>query len=326
VEGFGRWLYAGVFNGSQSMVFCGWEASGPNLPYVWHPMQLLPETCKISRIHVDAITAASNGARIPRRIWVATDASYGAQAGCTAPTYFWPIPEDDGPPFADSSFSPNYCAQAVLEESQHDWDAPGTWKVWRKLEVYAESVGGSPIPLQVNTIIDGTMAAAFDSSGIFFGSSGPPKDFHYFTNANNTAVGQASRLSYLSSALTFATIGQTPIYRAFVERGNVRPRTADTITAKVRIADTVQDRNGGQMRAGSAMLQDLRTFALSSNPFPLVDLTGATLPILVIPPIQEEEAYQGGSDYPEIVATVKLAVLDASWPTSRATPVNPRGG
>lgn len=326
VKGFGRWLYAGLFNGSQSMVFCGLDASYP-LPYVWHPMQLFPETVKVTRLHVDAVTAASDGTKIPRRIWVATDASFGSQTGCTAPLYYWPIPDDDGPPFADMTFSSNPCTDAVLEESERNWLNPSSWKVWRKLEAYADGVGSAGIPLQVKAIVDATMTATMDTGGQFFASGNSAlgsstKDFHYFTNADNDAVGQAARFTFLSSA----SGGPTPVWRSFVERGVVRSRSADIIEAKVRIADGIRDRMGGTMRPGKAMMADLRAFGKSSNPFPLVDLTGATVPVTVSAAIDEEETYQVGDENPEIIATIRMAVPDASWSTAIATELHPGGG
>lgn len=325
LTGFGRWLYAGVHTGTYSFVFCGSEAS-PGLPYVWHPMQFLAtdvglQATKISRLHVDSITTTSGGSRIPRRMWAATDASFGAQTGCTAPIYFWPIPENDGPPAQDLTFSPNFAPNAYMEHGRKDWDAPGTWKVWRKLEVMSDTLGSSALPLQVKHIVDGTMNAALVRSGQF---TTPVKDFDYFTNASNNAVGQRSQLTYLSSVPT-ASLCPTPLYRALVERGSERPRSADTIAARVRIADGLSDHDGDTLRNAQTMLTELREFALSSNPYPLIDLVGATMPIVVLPPIDEAEAYQEGADYPEIVATVKIGVLDASWPVSQQVPFNPRG-
>ncbi len=282
-------------------------------------MQLLPEIAKISRIHVDAITVASNGGKIPRRIWVATDASFGAQSGCTAPTYFWPIPEDDGPPMQDTTFTPNYCL-GLLEESVRDWQNPGTWKVWRKLEMQTDTMGSATVAVVMT--VDGTMSAPFDN--VTAGFSQSPKDWHYFTNASNTAVGQSSKLSYRAGPSVLDTT-QTQVVRSVVERGTARPRSADVITVRVMIADHLQDRHHGEMRDGQTMLSDLRQFGLSQNPFPLVDLVGATYPVVVQPDIEEIEEYQGSDMPSELIATVKIGVLDASWPVAKQVPFNPFG-
>ncbi len=326
LQGFGRWLYAGVFNGSQSMIFCGVDASAP-LPYVWHPMQLLGPgdgtalVCKVSRIHVDSITTASDGTQIPRRIWVATDASFGAQAGCTAPIYFWQIPRGDEQPFADSSFSPNYAVQAWLEHPVTDWGAPGTWKVWRKVETWSETIGSSVLPGQESLVVDGTMNAGWVSGGDQVTTT--PKFTGYLSNASQTAIGQSGQFQFLSTCFSGMA---TPVWRSHIIRGSERPRSNDTITAKLRVADNMHDRQGNEMRDSRTQLAELRSFALSSNPYALVDLTGATVPVVVLPPVEEQETYQQGSDNPELVVTLKMGVLDASWSPGSFTPVNPHGG
>lgn len=48
---------------------------------------------------------------------------------------------------------------------------------------------------------------------------------------------------------------------------------------------------------------------IGRNPQTLIDLAGATQQVLVLPPIEEREIYQQGNEYPEVAATVRMAVL-----------------
>jgi hypothetical protein len=270
---------------------------------------------------VDNITLTSGGTQIPQRMWIATDGTFGAQAGCTAGLYFWPIPYGDETPFADTNFSPNYCPQGYLEQSITDSETPGTWKTWRKIETWTEGQGafGASTNVIIGAVLDNTMSASFDSTVY----SQKPKDWHYFKNTNNDAIGLQAQLSL---QLNTAATGSTPIVHTVVGHNLFRPRIAEIITAKARIADGIEDRQGGQMRDGASMLNELETFSKSSNPYPLIDLAGRTLPIVVMPGVDEEETYQDVDDYPEIVATVKLGIIDASWNAAPAIPFHPDGG
>jgi hypothetical protein len=84
------------------------------------------------------------------------------------------------------------------------------------------------------------------------------------------------------------------------------------IQAQTRIADDLQDRNGTPMRPAAVMLQELRAMADGATPRKLVDLAGATSWVAVLPPIEEAESWQEGVDTPEVVAGVRMAVLNFS--------------
>jgi hypothetical protein len=335
VQGHGQFLYAGVFTGSLSLLCVGVDGSGAG-PYQWHPMQVFPGA-KIGRIHVDQITASSGGNQIPQRLWVAMDATYGAQANCTTGLYYWPIPKANGNPLSDPTFSPNYYPFGIIEQSVTDSAVPSIWKVWRKVETWTEGAGASTnadsaasTSLTIGALLDGTMLATFDSQTY----SQKPKDFHYFKNANNDAVAMSARFQMrLTGGASWNTglaptggTASTPVVRAMVGHNAFRPRIAEQVTAKVRIADRIEDRQGNEMRPGATMLDELDTMSRSSNPFPLTDLVGRTYPVLVLPGVDEEEAYQVGSDYPEIMATVKLGIIDASWNAAPSAPFHPDGG
>lgn len=148
VEGNGQWLYAGLYTGSQSHILAGRDTSGVgNGPYVWHHMHQLPHASKISRIFFDHITTPSGGgvanasvntSIIPSKMWLATDASIPS-AG-TAAIYYAQVPRGYGNPLLDSVFTGNYMGSFRNDMGIDDWGAPGTYKAYRLLEVYADSL------------------------------------------------------------------------------------------------------------------------------------------------------------------------------------------
>lgn len=109
-----------------------------------------------------------------------------------------------------------------------------------------------------------------------------------------------------------ATQNITPVYRSFVLRGTMRPKSVDLITAKIRIGDNIPDRQGTPMRPGQTMLAELQAMADSPFPSTLTDLTGATWFVAVQQPISEQAIFQEGEQDPELVALVKMSVMTFS--------------
>jgi hypothetical protein len=293
------WKYAGLFTGSQSYLLAFQEtASGVK----WHTLHRLPHTVSIHRIHFDAITRTSAGDPICTRAWIATDAS--APPTGTACFYYMPIPDLNGNPLMPSPyFSANYIGSARMDLGAVDWGAPGTPKVYRAVEVWADNLASGAQWAKLYYSIDN------EATRHLLGTTAKsPKDVLYFPSGEGSFVtGQSIALSMESFT---ASAGVTPIYRAIVLRGALRPNSIDQITAVTRIADNVMDRQGSLIpRSGATMLAELRAMAQSGSPVQLVDLAGATQYVSVLAPISEQETYQLGSDEPEIAATVKMSVL-----------------
>jgi hypothetical protein len=242
---------------------------------------------------------------------------------------------NDEDPFSDPSFISNTYAVGSLEMGVVDGGSPNSIKLWRKAEVWQEGLGYDPelaatygdvsasVTINVGGLLDNTVNTSIGNAVIV----GKPKDTAYFTQGASQALGlQAQFLVVLNpagNALTQDT-KTTPGLRALAIRSTVRPRFNDVITAKVRISDGMSDRQGTPLRDANAMLADLRGFAKAGNAFPITDVSGTIFPGVVIPPLDEQETYQGGSDYPDIIATVKIGVLDASWPNSVQVPIFPK--
>jgi hypothetical protein len=303
VTGLTRWLYSGLWTGSASYILAGTKQ---NNGYVWHTQQKLPSVA-VNKLRFDGATqwVSAQGTiyDFPQRMWMTTDT---ALAG-SSPLLFWPVPSfNDNPLLNDPVFSANYIGSARIDLGAVDWGAPGTPKVYRACEVWANNLASAAQWCDVYYTVDsgtrtklGTVAKS-------------PKDTLYFSAGEGSFVtGQSIELSLESFT---ASAGVTPVYRSLVLRGALQPRSVDTITAVVRIADNLADRQGHPMRSGATMLQELRDLG---NPdqqglqaHQLIDLAGATSYVKVLGRIGEQETYQQGEDSPEIAATVKLAVLD----------------
>jgi hypothetical protein len=305
VRNLGPWLYAGLWTGSQSYLLAGREA--PNgQPWVWHTLQRLPHVARVHRIHFDGITTNSaNNALLPNRAWIATDATTALNG--TAPVYYWPIPANNDNPILEAlPFSANYTGSARIDLGSTDWGAPATPKVWRSVEVWAENLASGAIYGDVYYTVDSgtrTLLGRVQDS---------PRSILYFPTEDaggSFVTGQSIALSLESFT---GSVNTTPVYRSLVLRGALRARSSSVIEARVRVADDLQDRNGTPMRPAAVMLQELRAMADGATPRRLVDLAGATSWVAVLPPIEETELWQEGVDTPEIVAGVRMAVLDFS--------------
>lgn len=299
----GAWLYGGLWTGSQSYLLAGIDAS-PGLPYVWHTMQRLPHVAKVHRLHIDGITLSSGGQfQVPNRMWVATDASIAT--GGTAPTYLWPIPAQNGNPLAtDPAFLPNYVGSARMDFPATNWQAPATPKILRDVEVWSENLATGAQYVDVYYAVDNGARTLLGRA-----QTSPLTTLYFPTETTGSFVqGQSIALSIESFT---ASANVTPVYRSFVLRGLLNPKSVDTVAAVLRIADDVPNRTGVPMRPGATMLAELRALA-GGPPCQMVDLTGATHWVKVLQPVEEREVYQAGSDYPEIAATVKLAILTFS--------------
>jgi hypothetical protein len=272
--------------------------------YVWHTQQRLPHIVKPHRLHFDSITVASGGRQIPNRLWVLTAASINP--GGTAPVYWMPVPTVNGNPLAPNPvFSPNYCGSARIDLGSVDWGAPGTPKIYRSVEVWADNLASGAQWGRVYYQVDN------EATRHLLGTTArSPKHTLYFPSGEGAFVtGQSIALSLESFTASF---GITPIYRSIVLRGALQPRSVDLITAVVRIADNVRDRQGATMRSGATMLRELRDLGnpdLTPQAVQLIDLAGATQYVKVLGRIEEQEVYQQGMDEPEIAATLRIAVL-----------------
>lgn len=306
VRAHGRWLYGGLYTGSRSWIVAG-ERQGNNR-LVWHTLQRLPHTTKVSRLFVDGSTTYSVS-RVANNFWASTEASIDTSG--TSPTYWWSIPALDGNPLAPSpGFSANYVGSARMDFGSTDWNAPATPKVYRSLELWSENLALSAQWADVYYTID-------EGTRIKLGSvATSPKQTLFFSSGEGSFVtGQAIRMSLESYT---ASSGVTPVYRALVLRGSLQPRYIDEIQAVVRLAEPMTDRQGQLMRSAATMLAELRDLG---NPdrsglqaHELIDLAGAHWNVKLLGPPQEEEVWIGQGDIklPELTAQIRMGVLSFS--------------
>ncbi len=228
-----------------------------------------------------------------------------------------------------------YCGHPVLHAESAQYNIPVDPNRWHTLSFWARGDGvnagryslGRQAPANiVGTMSTGITAAAYAQVLASFRTAYPLVELHlmdpgvsggycYFDDvsmkrvAGGFVTGQSIALSLESFS---ASPAYTPVYRSIVLRGALRPKSVDTVSAGVRIADGVRDRQGRPMRQGATMLAELRGYAQSGTPQKLIDLAGATSWVAVMAPIDEQEAYQVGDENPEVAAVVKMAVLDFS--------------
>ncbi len=316
VKSYGPWLYAGGWTGSQSVLFAGRPIQQG---MIWHTQQVLNKAgnvvsqkpTRINRIHFDSITTTSGGVQIPVRCWLATDAS--GFTG-TAPLYYFSIPRLHGDPTAiEHTFSPNYCQNGTMELGAVDRNLPGTQKIFRSVEIWGDNLSSfNYISVTYDVDKTGSWQAVGLGDTYKYSPSDAGKQIMYFPAGEGSFVTGQSIV--LRIALTSLSQNETPTLRSVVLRGVVRPRSVGVITAMVRVSDNMRDRHGQPMRSAAVTMSSLRelagTDAPGTEPHQLIDLSGATSWVTVIPPIEEREVYQQGEEYPELVATVKMSVQD----------------
>jgi hypothetical protein len=212
---------------------------------------------------------------------------------------------DSNPLNAPGPFSGNYVGSARIDLGNTTRGAPSTPKVYRSVEVAADSlVSGyqyGKVYYQLNECGSFALLGQVNES--------PVSELFFSGGEGSFVTGNSIEISIQSFT---ASPAYTPIYRSVVLRGALRPNSIDEITAQIRIADGIRDHQKGEMKQGANMLADLRALAKQNSPTTLIDLTGAPWSVNVLPPVQEQEYYQKGDDYPEIMATVKMSVLTFS--------------
>jgi hypothetical protein len=189
-----------------------------------------------------------------------------------------------------------------MDLGRDDRGAPATPKVFRAVEVRADLLLSGVRYADVFYSVDG-------GTRTYLGrANDSPRSVMWFTGINgNFVTGHDLELSLESYT---ASVNVSPVYYEIILRGAIRPRSVDEITAVVRVADGMRDRRGGQVRSARQIGDDLHEAAASPFPVYLTDLTGAGSWVVVRPGIEENEAYQQGSEAPETQMTIKMAVVD----------------
>ena len=298
VTAFGGWAYAGLWTGSQSYILGGHE--GTTGQYNWTVMQSLPHDTKVSRLFIDSITTPSGGGReLPARLWVATEQPTSAVG--TAGIYFCPTPRMNQNPLApDPSFSANYVGSARADFPALDF--LGITMLHKSVEIWSDNLASGSRYADVYYKVDSGPRTLLGRAAT------SPKSTVYFPADGATFVtGKQIELSLESFT---HSAHMSPVYRSIILNSTARPVSADIVTAQVRVADNLRDRRGAPMRPGASMLSELRAFARGETPQMLVDLAGASQWVAVINPVGEQEAFQSGTDAPEVLAQVTMAVLD----------------
>lgn len=311
----GQWLYAGLWTGSQSHLLAGRD-DGPNRPFRWHSLQKLSNAAgyggprPIRTIHIDGISVSSGGLRLmANHMWIGMGAAEASNANLGIHSFG--LPSFDGNPLGSDLAMTllYYVSSARIDLGAVDWDAPATPKIFRSIEVISEKLASGAQWCQVYYDVD--QSGSYTLLGTIAKS---PRDTLYFPSGEGSFVTGYSIEPSLRS-FTFDD-NVAPVYRGVILRGSLQPRSVDMVQAVARVADGLRDRQGAIMRSGATMLQELRDFgnpdAQGLQAHQLIDLMGAAHYVKLLGHPQEQEVYQQGEDYPEIAATVKMAILSYS--------------
>lgn len=300
VNGLGPWLYTSLWTGTASYILAGRDMNDGSRR--WNVMQRIPHVADVHRIHFDNVSAPSSGlGGIPQRMWLATRQT--TTAGATAPVYVSRMPiGNDNPLAPNTTFTANFVGSARMDFGRDDRGAPATPKVFRACEVRADMLLSGVRYADIFYSVDG-------GTRTYLGrANDSPRSTVWFSGVNgNFVTGHDIELSLESYT---ASTNVSPIYYEIILRGALRPKSVDEVTAVVRVADGMRDRRGGVMRSARQQAQELRSAAASRFPVYLTDLTGAGAWVVVRPGIEENEAYQHGSEVPETQMTIKMAVVD----------------
>ncbi len=325
VRGYGQFLYAGLATSTANWLLAGHDTGSD---WAWHTLNRIrgatTDPVPVLAIHFDSISVGSANQAVPPRCWLSIGRLIGPPPNTSPYIFGQAIPPGHQNPLGEiDGFSANYIGSARIDLGEVDWGAPGTPKLFRSCEVWAENLASGAQWCDVYYTVDGGTRTKLGTV------AQSPKDTLYFPTMLDTGAGLPPGLlgKMVASAVTgqnialsvesfTASAGVTPIYRTFILRGALQPRNVDMIQAVVRIADGMRDRQGNQMPSGAAMLEDLRNFGnpdfMAGHHLQLIDLAGATCWVKVLGRVDEQEVYQQGEDNPEIAATVRMAVLTFS--------------
>lgn len=314
IRSYGRWLYAGLYTGSESYLLAGERKfEGNNQSRIaWHPLQKFSEITKVGRIFVDGLSTYSI-TPVPNNMWVTTEASTITTG--TAPVYYWPIPTLDGNPRQPTpGFTPRFVASARIDFGSVNAKAPGVRKLYRSVEIWSENF---------NNIRTGAVYYELDGCGSWalLGGFSSPKAVQFFPASESSFVtGYSIRLRLEVHIIAGKGTSVSPVVKSVILRSSLDPEYIDEITATARIADGMRDRQNFEMPSAKNMMNHLRSLAPADSHFAstyihrLVDPVGEEWWVKVLGPPQEREIYpgRGENERPEIAATIKMAVMTFS--------------
>lgn len=284
MAGDNRWLYAALYTVSgDTYLMAGREAAGEETRIarlIWHPLAHMPG------IRCDAMHISG--------LW-------------TNPRLFFGRDDDVGyiilPRFTDNPLHDQNCrfnTSGSIYYPAHTWHVPTTRKVWSSTEAEADN-------LLVGRYLE--VYYRIDRSGVWT-SLGQMNvsPYHILTFPEDT-IGKEIELRVDH----YLPLTDTPtVLRTLLARGAERPRGVSLITAAILCADDLTLRTGARCnRTGATMLAELRALARQTEAVGLTDLTGMRRTVLVLDPVEEQEAEQEGERPQEVIAIVHMATFEA---------------
>ncbi len=297
LAGDDRWLYAAVYDGTNSYIVAGRQAAGDVEEefgaLIWHPLAMIANK-KVQAMHISGLWTN------PRLfIGAGPDVAYII------------LPRYGDNPLMDTNC--RFATSGSIYYPADDMGASATPKLWKSVEIEAEG-------LTRQDYAD-VYYRADNSSWIYVGRAVvSPRQVFALDAPGVSAFQMEMRLDIVSSVST-----STPKIRRVILRGAERPQQIEVITAQILCSDQQGDREGiGDRRTAAQKLSDLKELSSVGRAVVLKDLLGLERRVIVHPPVDEQEIECEGSLAPEVVATVRMAVFHTS-PTVITTP-EPRPG
>jgi len=292
LAGDDRWLYAALYNGTDTYLLAGRETTEQEAPLgrlIWHPLaKVAGKRC--DAMHISGLWTNPTNPRL--------------FLGAGADVAYIILPRDTDNPLADANCL--FATSGHLCYSSNDSGVPATTKLYKSIEIDVED------------------ADAYDYVEAFY-----RVDASGWTNAGRAATpgvttfeldpyGIAGKTLEVRLNLVLASNTGRVKVRPVVARAAERPKTVDVITAVIRCSDGLRRNDGSpERRTGAEMLAELWALPSLGQSVPLVDVVGGKRQVLVQAPIDEREIEAESKKNPEVLATVAMTVF-STQPTASA--------
>ena len=290
LAGDNRWLYAALYTpDGDTYIMAGRESFADEQEHgllIWHPL------AKIAGKRCNAMHLS--GLRTNPTLWFGVGADVG----------YITLPRNGENPLQDSNS--RYATTGSIYFPAHSWSAPTTKKLWKAITVEGRDLTPSRyvnVYYRVDEVSNWTYAGRANRW---------PKSVIPLPAAGVSGARLEIRLD-----LVLPDSSKPPVIYSVVVRGAERPQTIEVITAAVRCADNLRLNSGApERRSGADILTELRQYATLGEAVTLTDTLGVERRVLVLGPVDEIEVEQDGTNAPEKIAMVKMAVFETSEESS----------
>ncbi len=284
IAGDDKWLYVAVRNVANNMfILAGREARGDEAvlgPMVWHPIQSFGTSTAVCRAML------VSGPYTYPYLFV----------GKGADIAYMMLPRDQSNPRYDNTYP--YANTGSMALPRADGDSPDTPKIFQAVVVEADGLGA-------NTYLDVYVSIDGQTPQLVGRATQSPR--HIIPLGGREGLHGYS----IQVSLVFTSPGGpgvTFLIRRVTVIGIERPAQLRIIEAVVRCADNLPTRKGRPMRISGAELQaKLHALAEEARAVTVIDMLGQEYNMIVLAPVEAEEAQDEAGLKPEILARVRMA-------------------